>query len=397
MSNIAKFPQREESAEMEQTIKRQVRRHRRIRLYPVILSVMIVITVLTIYFIYKNNKVFSSIKKTGEVIINGSSDTETLIFNGGILTYNKDGAKCMSTDGTVLWNTTYDMQNPMVSICKGTAAFADYGGNIIYIQKSSKESTEIDTSMPIRKIAVSERGLVAAVLEDSNVTWIYLYDFNKAVISYFRITMEKSGYPVDLDISENGELLEISFYYLDNGKITSRVAFYNFGAVGSNKTENYVSGFNYSDILVPVVRFLDEDSALAVSTERISFFFGSEIPVSCGELMVEDEILSVFSDMGYVAVVYANNTAEGSYRLEVYDDSANIKSKQIFDFDYTDISFGKNGYVIFGNKDIMYETYEGDCRYFGTYSENVRKVIPTGDSAKFYFVTDNSIDSVEME
>ena len=59
----------------------------------------------------------------------------------------------------------------------------------------------------------------------------------------------------------------------------SSVAFYNFGAVGQNNTDNYVSGYDYIDRVVPLARFLDNRSLFAVSDDRIMFFGGAQKPM----------------------------------------------------------------------------------------------------------------------
>ena len=53
-----------------------------------------------------------------------------LALGSNILTYSKDGANCMDSKGVVLWNQTYEMQNPMVDINGSVVAIGDYNGRL---------------------------------------------------------------------------------------------------------------------------------------------------------------------------------------------------------------------------------------------------------------------------
>jgi hypothetical protein len=52
---------------------------------------------------------------------------------------------------------------------------------------------------------------VAAVLDDSTVTAIYLYSVAGEQLAYFKTTMSKSGYPVAIAISDDGKQIAVSY------------------------------------------------------------------------------------------------------------------------------------------------------------------------------------------
>ena len=81
------------------------------------------------------------------------------------------------------------------------------------------------------------------MLDDAEVVRIYVYDGNTNTdepIIESRATMDKSGYPVSISLSPNGKLMVVSYLYVDSGNMKSSVAFYNFGEVGKNETDNFV-------------------------------------------------------------------------------------------------------------------------------------------------------------
>ena len=75
------------------------------------------------------------------------------------------------------------------------------------------------------------------------------------MIATGKTRIDSPGYPVDLDVSDNGELLVVSYVYVDGNTPTSYVAFYNFGSTGQNQMDNMVSGYTYPDVLVPQVQW----------------------------------------------------------------------------------------------------------------------------------------------
>ena len=84
----------------------------------------------------------------------------------------------------------------------------------------------IDTTMPIRDFCVASNGVVAAVLDDSTVTAIYLFTaLQEEQLAYFKTTMSKSGYPVAIAISDDGKQIAVSYLKAENGKVTSSVGF----------------------------------------------------------------------------------------------------------------------------------------------------------------------------
>jgi len=369
----------------------------RTRLYTILGIVAILAATFIVYFTYEKTKVYSSLEVTESVVFNTVAGSKIANFQGNILVYSNDGANATDSKGNLLWNITFDMQNPMMDMCGKTVAFADYGGSMIYVRTSTGEGYEVDTDMPIRKISISDNGIVAAVLEDVGVTWIYVYDMNGKILVQSRTTMEKSGYPVAITLSPSGEVMGVSYYSMDIGDVKSSVAFYNFGEVGQNSIDNYVSGYNYKDSLVPSLHFLNNDYAFALSGSRLTVYEGAHKPLSIKEAFLTDDVVSVFHDDSHIALLYRNKETSGSYRLDLYSEKSDIIDSETFDFDYSGIAFGADQYTIYGNTDIYVMTYSGKTKIKTTYDKSIRMVIPTSSATKFIIVTDSSVDTVTLE
>ncbi|MDE7285661.1 MAG: hypothetical protein K2N55_02280 [Lachnospiraceae bacterium] len=321
-------------------------------------------------------------------------------LGGNILLYSKDGASCIDPMGNTVWNRTYEMQTPLFSICGQVAAIGDYNGRSIYVMDKNGEKGTVNTNLPIRDFCVSANCVVAAVLDDANITRIYVYNGNENTetpIIYGKATMDKSGYPVSVSLSPNGHLMAVSYLYVDSGKMKSSVAFYNFGEVGKNETDNYVSGYDYLDTVIPYVQFMDNDSAFAVSDDRIVFFQGTEKPLNIASNLLEEEVQSIYYNENYVGLVFINQSGESAYRLDVYNASGSRIHSQFFDIEYTDIVFHKDQIIIYNDLECQICNIKGVDKFAGSFEKSTSLVIPTSSVYKFVTVTSDSIETIELK
>ena len=177
-------------------------------------------------YVQWKNKVYTENTVVFSTEVHITQDSTLVPFSGYLLTYSKDGAGCMDIRGNAVWNQTFEMQNPIVDVCQNVAAIGDYNGRTIYVMNTTGVMGSITTNRPVRDFCVASNGVVAAVLDDADTTWIYLYDSQGKELIYFRTTMKDSGYPVKVAISPSGELVCVSYLFVDSGQMKSSVAFY---------------------------------------------------------------------------------------------------------------------------------------------------------------------------
>ncbi len=342
------------------------------------------------------NKVYTENVEISSVEIKIPSNAEMMPFATHLLTYSKDGISCMDTKGNAVWNQTFGMQNPMVDINQNVVAVGDYNGREIYVMNTDSLLGKITTNRPVRNFCVSAGGVVAAVLDDTDVTLICLYDAKGNELVRFRTTMRESGYPVEVSISPSGELVCVSYLYIDSGHMKTSVAFYNFGAVGQNNTDNYVSGYDYVDTVVPFTRFLDNQSVFGVSDDRIMFFGGSQKPVSVAEKLLDEEVRGVYYGSEYVGLVFNSKESGSRYRLDVYHKSGEFVRSIEYDIDCRDIVFYEDEIIIYNESDCRIYNSKGLQKYAGKFNKTALMLIPQSASYTYMVVTPESIDKIEL-
>lgn len=380
--------------------KEKIRSHRLTVFYRVTLAVLLIAAIAVFMIVQWRDKVFtqSVISVSAPLTIVKGATVENL--GGNVLLYSKDGASCMDASANAVWNRTYEMQSPLISICESTVAIGDYNGRTIYVMDKNGEKGVVNTNLPIRNFCVSANCVVAAVLDDADVTRINVFDGNKNTdepIVNAKVTMDKSGYPVSISLSPNGKIMAVSYLYVDSGNMKSSVAFYNFGEVGKNETDNYVSGYDYLDTIIPYIQFMDNDSAFAVSDDRIVFFAGEERPVNVASGLLEEEVQGIYYNENYVGLVFPDPSGEAAYRLDVYNESGSKVHSQLFDIEYTDIIFNKDQIIIYNDMECQICNMKGVDKFTGSFEKGTSLVIPTSSIYKYITVTSNSVDTIELQ
>ena len=378
--------------------KEKIRNHRlAVLLRTVGIIVGTVLFVSLVYVGWRDKEYSEAVVSEGPAITNGL-DSSVMGLNGHVVQYSKDGVSCINSSGQALWNQTYEMQNPIARTCGDIVAVGDYNGHNIYVNNVSGFLGEVDTNLPIRDFCVSSQGVVAAVLDGTDVTWIFLYDAQGNTLANFKTTMKDSGYPISISISPNAELVSVSFLYPEDGSLKTSVAFFNFGSVGQNSVDNYVSGYDYPGVVVPYVQFMNAGAAFAVSDDRIMFYSGDQKPVSQAEIFTGDEeIRSIYFNDTYMGVVFPNSTSDGKYRLDVYNDHGGSVLSTYFDMEFTEIIFNNKQIIIYNEDDCLIEDMNGNVKYQGSFETPVRTMVPTNIRSKFTLVTANNVQTMNLK
>ena len=381
----------------DREFRKTLARHRRLIAYRIIFIVaVVVIACLMAYSSYKN-MVYTSYSILDTLQYEDATGASFKDFNGNVLKYSRDGATAFNMSNDMLFNQTYEMQNPMVDICGDYVALGDYKGTKIYIMNSEGSQGQIDTTLPVQRFCVASNGNIAVVLEEDDITWVRLYNKDGEIVASDRITMKKSGFPLSIDISDNGILLCISYLYIDSGKISSSVAFYNFGSVGQNEIDNLVSGYNYDDETITYVQFVNSNTAFALGNKTFSIFSGDQRPERVFEVAMDEEIKSVYHNDNYIGFVHRITSDETPYRLDVYNTSGeNILSKP-FSLDYTDILFNKDLILIYNANECVIYDIKGTEKYNGLFKNSILTIVPNGNKTKYLFVSGSRTDQVQLK
>ena len=68
---------------------------------------------------------------------------------------------------------------------------------------------------------------------------IISYDATGNILVEQQASLSSTGYPVALDMSDDGNTLAVTYLYTQGTAVQSRVIFYNFGETGQGKSGQY--------------------------------------------------------------------------------------------------------------------------------------------------------------
>ncbi len=237
-------------------------RHKRNAVKRTIITAVAVVAAIAAVGFYMEKRSYHNYK------IVQSSEQEDVIstsyveMDGDILRYSPDGVSLVSDKMNTLWSETYQMQNPMADVNGTRAVIADKDGTELEIYDKSGKTGSVTTSYSIIKARVSKSGLVAAILDGGDDTWIDFYSTDGSLIAENQTKVDDPGYPLDVAVSEDGVVMMVTYQFVDGSDTTSYVAFYNFGDVGQNEDDRIVSGYKYEGVVVPQIQYLDPTTSL---------------------------------------------------------------------------------------------------------------------------------------
>ena len=130
------------------------------------------------------------------------------------------------------WIQSTQLKNPIIEVKEKAFAVGDIGGNSILVFSEEGLKGEIETSLPIENMAISDQGIVTVLLKNETAPKIISYDAMGNVLVEQQVTVPVMGYPVAMDMSDDGKMLAVTYFHTDDAVLKSKVIYYNFGESG---------------------------------------------------------------------------------------------------------------------------------------------------------------------
>ena len=325
-----------------------------------------------------------------------TQSTQYVGFGGHVLKYSGDEVALIDTGGETIWSDPQEMENPVADICGDSCVVYDKSGRTMAVYNSDSRALRIETSLPIMKARTASQGVVAAILEDGETTWINFYDKDGSEIATGKTSVDSPGYPVDLDVSENGLLIGVAYLTVADNQVSSYVAFYNFGNTGQNQMDNMVSGYTYDDVVAPRIYYMDASRAAVLRDDGFVLYQGRQIPEETKTVQAEGEIVSTFFDERHLGLVYHTTEGEDPYRMVVYDAAGNEEFSQTFDFSYDNIQISQDQIIMYNSNEFAIYTMYGVCRYQGSLKEGSIQNIFRVAGNRYMVIMENGIQTIKL-
>lgn len=339
---------------------------------------------------YHNYKVVQSSEQEDVV------STSYIEMDGDILRYSPDGVSLVSDKMSTLWSETYQMQNPVADVNGTRAVIADKDGTTLEIYDKSGKTGSVTTSYSIIKARVSKSGLVAAILDGGDDTWIDFYSTDGSLIAENQTKIDDPGYPLDIAVSEDGVVMMVTYQFVDGSDTTSYVAFYNFEDVGQNEDDRIVSGYKYEGVVVPQIQYLSNNRSIALKDNGFTIYQGSQIPKEVKTIETDKEIVSTFYDDDMVGLVFKNDSKDKQYIMEVYNTAdGKLKFKEDFNIPYTTIKLSGGNILMYNSSQMCVMNSRGVQKYLGSVDGTIKDFFKIGMN-RYLLVLDSGVDVIKL-
>ena len=379
----------------EEAYQNRLRRHKHDALRRTVMSIVAVAAIATVVLLYVERRSYHNYRILSASEQEDVVSTKYLEMSGKILRYSPDGASLVNSSMDTYWSVLYEMQNPVADINGDWAVVADQDGTLIEIYNKDGETGNVTASYSIVKASISSTGMVAAILDGGDSTWINFYDSDGTLIAENQTHIADPGYPLDVAVSDSGDIMMAAYQFVDGSNTTSYVAFYNFGDAGQAADDRIVSGYTYDGVVVPEITYLAGNRAVAVRDDGFTLYSGNQIPKETNTIKVKNEIVSTFYDSDTVGLVFKNGNKDKQYTMQVYDTDGTLKFKKDFNVPYTTIKMSDDNILLYNSSQICVMNSRGVEKYNGTVDGSISNFIKIGWN-RYLLVMDNGVNVIKF-
>ena len=288
------------------------------------------------------------------------------------------------------WIQSAQIQNPIIEVNDDTFAVADSGGNSILVFTEDGLKGEIETTLPIEKISVSNQGIVSAILRNENSPKIISYDATGNILVEQQASLSSTGYPVALEMSDDGNELAVSYVYTVGTQIRSRVVYYNFGEAGQAKADNIVASDVYQGTVMADIFYMGSSRSVVVGDNSFAVYSCGEVPEKQQEVTLDQEIKSVFHSDRYIGLILLNQEKSG-YEVRLYDRSGNLMLSRAITGDYSNVRIDGDEIIMFDGSRCCIVTATGVVKFQGDLGIDALEMFRAPGLNRYYVMTVNEL------
>ena len=318
-------------------------------------------------------------------------------FCDNILEYSNDGAVYKDNKGNLIWNQAFEMTTPMVNQCQEYIAIYDKGGTEIFLMDTKGVKQEIKTSVPIKTVSVASQGTIAVLMREKVNYFIKLYDKKGKELANGEYYGNQGCIPIDIALSYDAQKMAVDMVDITSGKSDTNITFYNFGSVGQNEINNNVGSFSYDSTIVPNIRYISNDTLVAVGDSSVMFFSGNQKPKLEKTIDFTSTVESIFYNEKYIGISYNNQDADSTHRIVVY----NNKGKKVMEHDteiaYSSIEFLSNNQIcVHNNYECEIYSIDGIRKFKYAFDTTLYKILYEGNGNTYYFVLEGKTQKIKL-
>ncbi|MBQ9827645.1 MAG: hypothetical protein IJM62_03075 [Lachnospiraceae bacterium] len=367
----------------------------------VTLLIILIYGIISLNAGYVNYTVVREVEKTDALAVNYQTT------DNGLIRYNKDGASFTRDLENIVWNQSYEMASAKVVFCGEYMAIGDISSNSIRIFNEDGQQGVISTMYPIEDLCVARQGVVYAVMSDGRACYINAYSKEGEELTAIKATIEKTGYPQRIAVSEDGTKLAVGYLKTENGQIMTDLKFYHFGEAGKNQVDNIIGDYRY-DELTGSLKFTGSDTVTAVFEKSMRIYSVRNSAEETASATFLSEIKSIFSNDRYSGFIFSNyervledddedaQRSGAPWRVIVYTTSGSIYSDFTVDFNYNTVLCSDQEIIMYNDNACAIYDFRGKKRFEHTFNEQLLQMLPLENAGEYIIVTSSKVEEIRL-
>lgn len=356
-----------------------------------------IVTIVLVSYYYVNRS-FSGYDVVSETARTDSNNVAYRSFQDKLLKYSRDGISVLDDEGSTLWNGGYEMEHPTVDTCGKYVTVADVGAKKFYVYNGEDQGIDIETTLPIGRAKVSANGKVAVHVQDVDSDVINIYNPYSTVEQLeveIPTNVTDDGYPLDFDISPDGDSLVIAYLITSGGVMETKVCFYNFTEVGQDQN-TLVGGKTLETKMVSEISFVSEDQVAIFYEDGFSVFSNMKKPEAVFEKSFDKEIKSSAYDEEHILLITGTvGTTEGQ-TLHLFNHRGKEEVTMSVSYKYSDIMMTEQE-ILFTDEQTCYILRKnGKEKFSFDFGKKYDYFFPATKDNQYYYLDEATIKLVKI-
>lgn len=362
-----------------------------------VIAVVLAIMAFAVYIYFFSNRSFDSYDVISEWKRKDSNTVQYLMYGDNYLKYSRDGASAFDSSGKVIWNGGYAMDSPCADICGDYVVIYNIGGKECYVYNGKDSGIKVETALPIVKARVAGQGVVAVLLEDTDSNTINIYNpYSSATPLVVEIptNITENGYPMDFDISEDGNSLVASYLIVKKGKAVNQISFYNFTEVGQDKNR-LVGGKSFENNMITRIEFFGNDEVIVFYQNGFSVFEDMKQPKETVKKTFEEKIQSVVVNEKHIGIII-NNADNEKRTLHLFSHSGKTELTFPISYDFEKVICSKDELIFYNNKRCNILRYNGTEKFKFAFDHNIQYFLPGGGGNQYLMIDEYLLQQIKL-
>ena len=221
------------------------------------------------------------------------------------------------------------------------------------------------------------------------------YDTAGNILVEHQASFTGTGYPVDVALSEDGQMMMVVYLSVEGGRYTSSVSYYDFGEPEGTGVNHQAAGKSYENTVLASGFFLNDSVSAVVGDNCITIFKGKGKPEETAAISLDKEIKSVFHNEKYIGLVLKNKGKRG-YELCLYNASGKKVMSEDFSGDYGNIKLSGNQVIMYSGRKCSIFLSGGVKKFEGEMDNDILEIRPISGVNKYIVMNANGMEDIRL-